>query len=129
VLVALLRAAGQVPEAYLQGHRPATAFVSSPDVFSVVVALLAGVAGTLSLTAAKASSLVGVFISVTTVPAAAEIAAGLVTGQESAARGAAVQLAVNLVCIVVAAVLTLRLQEAALRRTTSADRAGRTARR
>lgn len=44
--VALLRAAGQVPPAYLTGHRPLTSFVSSPDVFSLVVALLAGIAGT-----------------------------------------------------------------------------------
>ncbi|RKS71466.1 putative hydrophobic protein (TIGR00271 family) [Motilibacter peucedani] len=111
--VALLDAAGQVPDAYVQGHRPLTSFVSDPDVFSVVVALLAGVAGTISLTAAKASTLVGVFISVTTVPAAAEVAAALVTGQGAQARGACVQLAVNLACIVLAAVVTLLVQEAA----------------
>lgn len=111
--VAALQAAGQVPQAYLEGHRPLTAFVASPDIFSVVVALLAGIAGTISLTAAKSSSLVGVFISVTTVPAAAEIGAGLVTGQPGAAAGATVQLLVNLVCIILAAVLTLLLQRQA----------------
>lgn len=113
VAVAALDAFGQVPGDYLHGQRPMTSFVAHPDVFSVIVALLAGVAGTLSLTAAKASSLVGVFISVTTVPAAAEIAAAAVTGQRSAALGACAQLGVNLVCIVAAAVLTLVVQHAA----------------
>lgn len=40
----------------------------------MVIALLAGIAGTLSLTAAKSGTLVGVFISVTTVPAVEIIA-------------------------------------------------------
>jgi len=108
----LLDLAGVVPAGYLAGQRPLTSFVSSPDVFSVVVALLAGTAGTVSLTASKSSTLVGVFISVTTVPAAAEIGTALVTGQPHLAAGAAVQLAVNLVCIVVAATSTLALQRA-----------------
>jgi uncharacterized hydrophobic protein (TIGR00271 family) len=114
--VLALQAADLVPAAYLSGRRPLTSFVSSPDVFSVVVALLAGVAGTVSLTAAKTSTLVGVFISVTTVPAAAEIAAAGVTGQGDKALGSVVQLVVNLVCITLAAVATLVLQRAALQR-------------
>jgi uncharacterized hydrophobic protein (TIGR00271 family) len=113
--VVLLRAAGQVPQGYLDGQRPLTSFVAQPDVFSVIVALLAGVAGTVSLTSAKSSALVGVFISVTTVPAAAEIAAASVTGQGGDAAGSVVQLAVNLVCIVLAALATLLVQRSAWR--------------
>jgi uncharacterized hydrophobic protein (TIGR00271 family) len=116
--VTLLRLAGEVPPAYLAGHRPLTSFVSSPDVFSVVVALLAGIAGTVSLTSATSTALVGVFISVTTVPAAAEIAAASVTGQGRLAAGAAVQLGVNLGCILIAAVSTLLVQRHAARRRT-----------
>ncbi|GAA4969155.1 DUF389 domain-containing protein [Kineococcus glutinatus] len=112
----LLDLAGQVPEAFVEGHRPLTSFVAAPDVFSVVVALLAGTAGTLSLTGGKDSPLVGVFISVTTVPAAADVAAGAVTGQLATAGGAAVQLVVNLGCIVAAAAGTLALQRAYWRR-------------
>ena len=78
--VALLRAAGEVPTAYLRGDDPLTSFVSHPNVYSVIVALLAGVAGTLSLTAGKSTALVGVFISVTTVPAGG-IAAAAVTSR------------------------------------------------
>ncbi len=109
--VALLRAAGEVPSAYLRGDDPLTSFVSHPNVYSVIVALLAGVAGTLSLTAAKSTALVGVFISVTTVPAAAGIAAAAVTGRYSDARGACVQLVVNLLCVIAAAFVTLSVGE------------------
>ncbi|WP_337796620.1 DUF389 domain-containing protein [Kribbella sandramycini] len=41
-----------------------------PDKWSAVVAVLAGCAGVLSQTASRSNALVGVFISVTTVPAA-----------------------------------------------------------
>lgn len=113
--VAVLRLAHLVPRGYLDGHRPLTSFVSHPDAFSVIVALIAGVAGTLSLTSAKSSSLVGVFISVTTIPAAANIGAALVTGLGAEALGAVVQLVVNLACIVLAASATLLVQRRASR--------------
>lgn len=114
--VALLDAAGLVPDAYLRGQLGTTSFVSAPDVFSVVVALLAGIAGTVSLTAAKSSALVGVFISVTTIPAAAQVGAALVTGQPGQAGGAAAQLVLNLACILAAAVVTLTVQRVVWRR-------------
>ncbi len=108
--VALLHLLGQVPPDYLDGRRPLTLFITSPNGFAVATALLAGVAGTVSLTASKSSSLVGVFISVTTVPAAAEIATAGVTGQGAKAGAAAVMLGINVLAIVVAAVLTLLVQ-------------------
>lgn len=43
-------------------------FIVKPDKWSFIVALLAGIAGVLSVTAGKSSALIGVFISVTTVP-------------------------------------------------------------
>ncbi len=46
-------------------------FIYDVGPFSFIVAVLAGLAGVLALTSAKSASLVGVFISVTTVPAAA----------------------------------------------------------
>ena len=76
---------------------------------SFVVALLAGAAGMLALTSAKSASLVGVFISVTTVPAAAFASVALVEGRWAEAAGSALQLVVNLAGIVLAAVLVLRL--------------------
>lgn len=41
---------GQFSEGKLEGERPNTGFVYAPDAFSFVVAVLAGIAGTLSLT-------------------------------------------------------------------------------
>jgi uncharacterized hydrophobic protein (TIGR00271 family) len=110
--VVVLDRVGLVPQEFLDGRRPLTSFVASPDAFSVIVAVLAGIAGTLSLTSAKSGPLVGVFISVTTVPAAADFAAGVVTGQYGTALGALGQLVLNLVCILLAAVVTLRVQHA-----------------
>lgn len=78
-------------------------FIYSVGWFSLIVALLAGAAGMLALTSAKSASLVGVFISVTTVPAA--VAA--VEGRWTQVAGSIGQLAVNLLGIVVAAVVTL----------------------
>lgn len=82
-------------------------FIYSVGWFSLIVALLAGAAGMLALTSAKSASLVGVFISVTTVPAAGYAAVAAVEGRWGQAGSSIGQLAVNLVGIVVAAVLVL----------------------
>jgi uncharacterized hydrophobic protein (TIGR00271 family) len=82
-------------------------FIYEVGPFSFIVALLAGGAGMLALTSAKSASLVGVFISVTTVPAAAFAAVALVEGRYAQALGSALQLVVNVVGIVVAAVAVL----------------------
>jgi uncharacterized hydrophobic protein (TIGR00271 family) len=100
----------------LAAERPATGFITQPDRWSLLVAVLAGVAGVLSLTSARSGALVGVFISVTTVPAAGEIALALALGSTTDLREAATQLAVNLVGILVAALLTLLVQAALWRR-------------
>jgi uncharacterized hydrophobic protein (TIGR00271 family) len=83
------------------------AFIYEVGPFSLIVALLAGAAGMLSLTSAKSASLVGVFISVTTVPAAAFASVALVEGRYLQAMQSGIQLAVNLVGIVVAAIVVL----------------------
>src|SRR5690349_24367516 len=66
-----VRASGATPAAFLQGVRPVADLINTPNVFSVIVAVLAGIVGVVSLTQARANALIGVFISVTTVPAAA----------------------------------------------------------
>ena len=103
---------GLVPDGFRLTERRLTAFVSHPDEFSVVVALLAGVAGMLSLTTTKSGALVGVLISVTTVPAAGATGLAMALGEWGDAGGALVQLVVNLVCLVVAGTATLRVQRA-----------------
>lgn len=113
---AIVRALGVTPEAYEAGVRPLTQFISHPDGWSVVVALLAGLAGTISLTQAKPSALVGVFISVTTIPAAANVAVAAAHGRADEALGAAGQLLVNLAVIVVAGTATFVIEHAVGRR-------------
>jgi uncharacterized membrane protein len=76
----------------------------------VLVALLAGAAGALSLSTSKSGALVGVLISVTTIPAAANVGVASAYRDWNEVGGAAGQLALNLVCIVTAVVATLSLQ-------------------
>ena len=84
--------------------------ISNPDFFAFFVALCAGVAGMLSLTTAKSGALIGVLISVTTIPAAAAIALAAAYGDRDAWTGSMAQLAVNLTMILVAGLLTLLIQ-------------------
>ncbi len=95
----------------LDAERPNTGFVYAPDWFSFVVAVLAGTAGTLSLTSAKSGALVGVAISVTTVPAAANAAVALSYGDTKQTWGSTEQLLLNLLGIVLAGTLTLLTQK------------------
>ncbi|MEU7280343.1 DUF389 domain-containing protein [Streptomyces sp. NPDC045431] len=104
-------AVGLFTEPKLHGHRPNTGFIYAPDWFSFVVGLLAGAAGTLSLTSAKSGALVGVAISVTTVPAAANAAVALGYGDLAQTKGSVEQLLLNLLAILLAGTLTLLAQK------------------
>ncbi|MFI1162241.1 DUF389 domain-containing protein [Streptomyces sp. NPDC020801] len=104
-------AVGLFSKAKLESARPNTNFVYAPDWFSFVVAVLAGAAGTLSLTSAKSGALVGVAISVTTVPAAANAAVALAYGDMRQTWGSTEQLLLNLLGIVLAGTLTLLAQK------------------
>jgi uncharacterized hydrophobic protein (TIGR00271 family) len=89
-----------------------TEFVSHPNRWSIVVALAAGIAGMLSLTTVKSGALVGVLISITTIPALANMGMAVAYGDWDAVEGSALQVAVNVACIVVAGVATLAVQRA-----------------
>ncbi|MEU9199706.1 DUF389 domain-containing protein [Streptomyces sp. NPDC048332] len=108
----LLDALGLFNESMIEAPRPNTAFVWQPDWMSFVVALLAGVAGTLSLTSAKSGALIGVAISVTTVPAAANAAVAFSYNDFDQMTGSIQQLLANLGGIVLAGTLTLLAQKA-----------------
>ncbi|WP_422747721.1 DUF389 domain-containing protein [Mycobacterium sp. WMMD1722] len=88
-------------------HLEEVDFIFQVGPLSVVVALLAGAAGMLSLVSAKSAALVGVFISVTTVPAAGFAVVAATVGDWDIAAESAAQLAINLVGIVGAGVLVL----------------------
>ena len=114
-----LTVAGVLDSSMLTAKRPDTAFIYQPDILSFLVAFLAGVAGMLSLTSAKSGALVGVLISVTTVPAAANVAVAIAYANPGEASGSFVQLALNLSGIVLAGTVTLYVQQHAWRRSTA----------
>ena len=104
------------PDGFDLDAREFTEFITEPDFFSFFVAFLAGMAGVLSLTSAKSGALIGVLISVTTIPAAANIGLAAAYGDGEEWRGAMAQLSVNLVMIVLAGVGTLYVQRLLYRR-------------
>jgi uncharacterized hydrophobic protein (TIGR00271 family) len=104
-------AVGLFSKGQLEAERPNTHFIYAPDWFSFVVAVLAGAAGTLSLTSAKSGALVGVAISVTTVPAAANAAVALIYSDTNQAGRSTEQLLLNLLGIIIAGTLTLLTQK------------------
>jgi uncharacterized hydrophobic protein (TIGR00271 family) len=95
------------PEDFDAASHSLSGTIARPDFFAFFVAFCAGVAGVLSLSAAKSGALIGVLISVTTIPAAANIGVAAAYGEWSAARGSLEQLALNVVALLVAGTLTL----------------------
>ena len=105
-----IRWSGRTPEAFSLGLRPVSSLIDKPNLFSVVVAVLAGIVGVVSLTESRASTLIGVFISVTTIPAAADIALSTAYASWTEAWGSALQLLLNVVVLITMGALILRLQ-------------------
>jgi len=99
-----------------------TNFIIQPDGWSFVVACLAGIAGTLSLTTAKSGPLVGVFISITTIPAVGTIAVCLACGVWGEAASALAQLGINLLGLLIAGTTTLAVQRIVWRRVAGRSR-------
>jgi len=116
----LIRWSGETPRLYETGVRPVSDLINSPNVFSVIVAVLAGVVGVVSLTESRANALIGVFISVTTIPAASDMGLSVAYGSWTEARGSTFQLLLNVVVLVAVGALGLGLQRSIWR--------GRTAR-
>ena len=104
---------GLIDAHQVAGARPGTAFIYQPNIWSFVVALIAAAAGVLSLTSSKVGGLSGVFISVTTVPAAGNIALGIALGQWSEVWGSTQQLLLNLTGMALAGAVVLALQQVA----------------
>jgi uncharacterized hydrophobic protein (TIGR00271 family) len=94
-----------------------TLFISEPDALTVVVAVLAGIAGALAVTLPGSRGLVGVFVSITTVPAAANVGVAFVAREWTEMRGAAIQLVANVASLLVAGVLTLEARRLIRQRT------------
>ena len=105
------RALGWIVADDVTGPRPGTDFIYSPDKWSFIVAIIAAAAGVLSLTSAKVGGLSGVFISVTTVPAAGNVALGIAFGAFGEVWGSTIQLLLNVTGMILAGWATLALQQ------------------
>jgi uncharacterized hydrophobic protein (TIGR00271 family) len=106
----IFKATDLTPEDFTAEEHQIANLISSPDAFTVIVALCAGAAGMLSLSTAKSGALIGVLISVTTIPAAANIGVAAAYQDSDGWVGSMTQLALNLASIVVAGTAVLTIQ-------------------
>jgi uncharacterized hydrophobic protein (TIGR00271 family) len=109
-VVWVFKQTGVTPEHFHSRDHSLSHSFASPDFLAFFVAFCAGIAGMLSLTTAKSGALIGVLVSVTTIPAAANIAVTFVYHDWSAWRGSQQQLLLNIASIHLAGVATLIVQ-------------------
>jgi uncharacterized hydrophobic protein (TIGR00271 family) len=101
------RGLGRIPAPYLAGQRPVTGLLIGANLGAFVVAFVAGAAGIIALGRAKSGTVVGVLVSITTIPAASNIGVALAMGNPSEAGKSLVILLVNLAGLLAGGVLTL----------------------
>ncbi len=106
----IFKATGLADATFDQSTHSISNVIASPDFFTFFVAACAGAAGMLSLSTAKSGALIGVLISVTTIPAAADIGLTAAYRDWQGFRGSAGQLGLNLVAILLAGTTTLAVQ-------------------
>ncbi len=109
-LSAALRATGIGPEEFTEKDHSLASSISNPDFFAFFVAFCAGMAGMLSLSTAKSGALIGVLVSVITIPAAANVGIAITYGDTDAWQGSLAQLALNIAAILIAGTATLFVQ-------------------
>ena len=114
--VQLFRATGLFTDSFSEANHGLAGLISSPDFFTFFVAACAGAAGMLSLSTAKSGALIGVLISVTTIPAAANVGLSAAYQDWSSWRGSMAQLAINLGAIMLAGTTVLAVQRLLYRR-------------
>ena len=105
-----------LPDTFSEADHSLASVIASPDFFAFFVAFCAGAAGMISLSTAKSGALIGVLISVTTIPAAANIGVSAAYADWPSFRGSVTQLGVNLAAILSAGTLTLAIQRAVYNR-------------
>lgn len=116
-----IRGAGLAPAAFLNGVKPVAELINSPNAFSVIVAVLAAVVGVVSLTESRANAMIGVFISVTTIPAAASIGLSAAFSDWHDAAGSLYQLLLNVVILIAVGAAGLTTQRALWHRLAGPD--------
>lgn len=109
--VALARGSGLATLADVTAPRPGVSFIYTPNVWSFIVAIIAAAAGVLALTSSQSTGIIGVFISVTTIPASGNIAVGIIFARWHEVLGSALQLGMNLTGMAIAGWITLALRQ------------------
>jgi uncharacterized hydrophobic protein (TIGR00271 family) len=109
ILTAVLNALDLLPAGFVIGQGGFLTGLSTVNVSTPIVAFAAGVAGMLALET-RASSAVGVAISVTTIPASAYLGVAAGIGQPGKAAGALLVLGVNVAMLLAGASSTLLVQ-------------------
>ena len=112
---AIVRIFGRVPDDLVLADTVLGPSLTELGPGSILVAIAAGVAGMLAFERA-AGAVVGVAISVTTIPAAAYVGDAIALGRTTPMWGALVVLCVNVIVIVAASTATLSLQRHRQRR-------------
>ena len=101
------RGLDRIPAPYLVGERPVTDLLSGANLAAFVVAFVAGAAGIIALGRAKSGAVVGVLVSITTIPAASNIGVALAMGNLSEAGRSLAILLINLAGLLAGGVVTL----------------------
>lgn len=109
--VEIARWVGLVSSEDFYSPRPAVAFIYTPNWWSLIVAIIAAAAGVLALTSGRSTGIIGVFISVTTIPASGNIAVAAVFGDWQQVGGSAAQLGINIAGMAIAGWLTLEIRQ------------------
>lgn len=107
-----LKATGVAPREFFREDNVLATSIAAPDWYSLIVALCAGAAGMLSVTLSRSTALVGVAISITTIPAAADIGLSTAYADWDSWLGSAQQLTLNIAGLLVATTATLGIQRA-----------------
>jgi uncharacterized hydrophobic protein (TIGR00271 family) len=123
----IFKATGITPESFTAASHSLSETIANPDFFAALVAFCAGVAGMLSLTTAKSGALIGVLISVTTIPAAANVGVAAAYGDWDSFGGSIGQLGLNIASLLVAGIVTLAVQRAVFNRRRALHEAQKTA--
>jgi uncharacterized hydrophobic protein (TIGR00271 family) len=98
---------GRVPVPYLAGERALTGLLIGANLGAFVVAFVAGAAGISALGRAKSGAVVGVLVSITTIPAASNVGVAVAMGNLSEAGKSLSILLINLVGLLSGGVVTL----------------------
>jgi uncharacterized hydrophobic protein (TIGR00271 family) len=107
LVILAARGLGRIPQPYLAGERPLTGLLIGANLGAFVVAFVAGAAGIIALGRAKSGAVVGVLVSITTIPAASNVGVALAMGEWSEAAKSASILLVNLAGLLTGGVVTL----------------------